>query len=189
MLSVGWCVVNLDSSRDIVKEHKPAQTMGNFIFSERLKRRFRWLWGSLTVPLRSTIGSNRLKLNSDRTQFIWLGSRFQLQKMDITSIQFRDNIVQFHSMQCEWPWSCYRRFSLNKGLCPKNLQIVSLPTAAAANSCQFANLIRMICLNFIGAEPTLWNSQPTNIRDCSSLLLKRLKKKLKTFILARLNSG
>ena len=33
------------------------------------------------------MSSNRLKLNSDKTQFIWLGSRYQRQKVDITSIQ------------------------------------------------------------------------------------------------------
>ena len=33
------------------------------------------------------MSSNRMKLNSDKTQFIWLGTRYQRQKVDITSIQ------------------------------------------------------------------------------------------------------
>ena len=43
------------------------------------------------------MSSNRLKLNSDKTQFIWLGSRYQRQKVDITSIQLGINEVKFQS--------------------------------------------------------------------------------------------
>ena len=43
------------------------------------------------------MSSNRLKLNSDKTQFIWLGSRYQRQKVDITSIQLGISEVKFQS--------------------------------------------------------------------------------------------
>ena len=41
--------------------------------------------------------SNRLKLNFDKTQFIWLGSRYQRQKVGITSIQLGISEVKFQS--------------------------------------------------------------------------------------------
>ena len=43
------------------------------------------------------MSSNRLKLNSDKTQFIWLGTRYQRQKVDITSIQLGISEVKFQS--------------------------------------------------------------------------------------------
>ena len=43
------------------------------------------------------MSSNRLKLNSDKTQFIWLVSRYQRQKVDITSIQPGISEVKFQS--------------------------------------------------------------------------------------------
>ena len=41
--------------------------------------------------------SNRLKLNSDKTQFIWLGTWQQLQKITIDSITLSGSIVEFQS--------------------------------------------------------------------------------------------
>jgi hypothetical protein len=41
--------------------------------------------------------SNRLKLNSDKTQFIWLGSRQQLLKVPIDSIRLDGSTVSFKS--------------------------------------------------------------------------------------------
>ena len=48
------------------------------------------------ADINTWMSSNRLKFNSDKTQFIWLGSRYQRQKVDITSIQlgvkFQSNV-------------------------------------------------------------------------------------------------
>ena len=49
------------------------------------------------VDIDTWMSSNRLKLNSDKTQFIWLGSRLQRQKVDITSIHLGINEVKFQS--------------------------------------------------------------------------------------------
>lgn len=43
------------------------------------------------------MSSNRLKLNSDKTQFIWLGSRQQLQKLGVDDIQLNNHVVAFQS--------------------------------------------------------------------------------------------
>jgi hypothetical protein len=43
------------------------------------------------------MSSNRLKLNTDKTQFIWLGTRQQLQKIGIDSIQLGSNNVKFQT--------------------------------------------------------------------------------------------
>ena len=43
------------------------------------------------------MSSNRLKLNSDKTQFIWLGTRQQLQKIGIDSIQLGSSNVKFQT--------------------------------------------------------------------------------------------
>ena len=43
------------------------------------------------------LSSNRLKLNSDKTQFIWLGSRQQLLKVGIESVTLLGGTVIFHS--------------------------------------------------------------------------------------------
>ena len=39
--------------------------------------------------------SNRLKLNSDKTQFMWLGSRPQLAKIETQSIHIGDHLIKF----------------------------------------------------------------------------------------------
>ena len=41
------------------------------------------------------MSSNRHKLNSDKTQFIWLGTRQQLSRVDITSVSFGSDTVNF----------------------------------------------------------------------------------------------
>ena len=41
------------------------------------------------------MSSNRLKLNSDKTQFIWLGSQQQLQKIEIESVALLGDTVVF----------------------------------------------------------------------------------------------
>ena len=43
------------------------------------------------------MSSNRLKLNTDKTQFIWLGTRQQLQKIGIDHIQLGSNNVKFQT--------------------------------------------------------------------------------------------
>ena len=43
------------------------------------------------------MSSNRLKLNTDKTQFIWLGTCQQLQKIGIDSIQLGSNNVKFQT--------------------------------------------------------------------------------------------
>ena len=60
------------------------------------ERRYRW---SLTVSPRWIAGmaSNLLKLNADKTQFIWLGSRQQLLKVEIDSIQLGSGSVSLKS--------------------------------------------------------------------------------------------
>jgi len=41
------------------------------------------------------MGSNRLKLNAEKTQVIWIGSRQQLEKVDITELQFGSAAIRF----------------------------------------------------------------------------------------------
>ena len=41
------------------------------------------------------MGSNRLKLNADKTKVIWIGSPQQLDKVDISELQLQSAIVQF----------------------------------------------------------------------------------------------
>src|SRR6218665_350658 len=43
------------------------------------------------------MSSNRLKLNSEKTQFIWLGGRQQLNKVNINSINLHGSTVNFES--------------------------------------------------------------------------------------------
>src|SRR6218665_2878225 len=43
------------------------------------------------------MSSNRLKLNSEKTQFIWLGGRQQLNKVNINSINLLGSTVNFKS--------------------------------------------------------------------------------------------
>ena len=45
------------------------------------------------------MGSNKLKLNADKTQLIWLGTRQQLVKIDHTPIILHDNTVIHPSTQ------------------------------------------------------------------------------------------
>ena len=48
----------------------------------------------------SWMSTNRLKLNSDKTQFIWLGSRQQLLKVSVVNVQLGDYNVAFQSNVC-----------------------------------------------------------------------------------------
>ena len=41
-----------------------------------------------------TMSSNRLKLNADKTEFIWLGTRQQLSKVVATPFQLKDQLLQ-----------------------------------------------------------------------------------------------
>ena len=43
------------------------------------------------------MSSNRLKLNADKTQFIWLGTRQQLQKVDSNRIQLGSDVVKLQT--------------------------------------------------------------------------------------------
>ena len=45
--------------------------------------------------IESWMGSNRLKLNADKTQVIWVGTRQQLDKIHITELQLQSANVQF----------------------------------------------------------------------------------------------
>ena len=47
------------------------------------------------------MASNRLKLNSDKTQFIWVGSRQQLGNVTLVEIPLKDcSITTTHSVTC-----------------------------------------------------------------------------------------
>jgi len=41
---------------------------------------------------------NRLKLNADKTQLIWLGTEQQLPKLTVTQLQLSTSVVEFDSM-------------------------------------------------------------------------------------------
>ena len=43
------------------------------------------------------MSSNRLKLNTDKTQFIWLGSRQQLQKVSVNAVHLGTDVVNFQT--------------------------------------------------------------------------------------------
>lgn len=44
------------------------------------------------------MGSNRLKLNADKTQLIWIGTRQQLAKLTVTELQLTNSVVLFTDM-------------------------------------------------------------------------------------------
>ena len=73
------------------------------------------------------MSSNRLKLNSDKTQFIWLGGRQQLLKVGIESVTLLGDTVIFQfsvndlSVTIDGPLT----------MCPENLPFIILPASPA----------------------------------------------------------
>ena len=60
-----------------------------------------WVVSSIMMALEAWMSSNRLQLNSAKTQFIWLGTRQQLAKLDMSALA---DIPQFHLLLfCVWP--------------------------------------------------------------------------------------
>ena len=53
--------------------------------------------GGLHYPARSVDVKNRLKLNADKTQLIWLGTRQQLAKLNVTELRLTSSVVEFDS--------------------------------------------------------------------------------------------
>jgi hypothetical protein len=51
---------------------------------------------SQTAPSAS-MGRNRLKLNQDKTQIIWIGTRQQLSKVNVTELTLSTAVVNFSS--------------------------------------------------------------------------------------------
>ena len=43
------------------------------------------------------MAKNRLKLNADKTQLIWLGTRQQLSKLTVTQLRLTSSVVEFDS--------------------------------------------------------------------------------------------
>ena len=50
------------------------------------------------------IKANRLKLNTDKTQFIWHGNRMQLTKVDNSSIELDESKFQRQLRYVAWVW-------------------------------------------------------------------------------------
>ena len=43
------------------------------------------------------MSKNRLKLNADKTQLIWLGTRLQLAKLTVTQLRLTSSVIEFDS--------------------------------------------------------------------------------------------
>ena len=88
-----------------------------------------------TERIESWMSSNRLKMNADKTQVIWIGSRQQLAKVDIKEFQLLSaNILFSTSVQSR----CSSRQSAHHaGSCGGNVPLRLLPAEAAADYPEF----------------------------------------------------
>ena len=77
------------------------------------------------------MSSNRLKLNSEKTQFIWLGSARQLQKVTVDSITLAGSTMSFQFSCCERSWSVDQRPAVDVPPCATGLPLVVLPASPA----------------------------------------------------------
>ena len=78
------------------------------------------------------MNSNRLKLNSDKTQFIWLGSRHELLKVSIDSIDLGSCVVKFQGFFKQSRRCRDRRSAFHERPCSKGVQDMLLPPSPAS---------------------------------------------------------
>ena len=78
------------------------------------------------------MSSNRLKLNSEKTQFIWLGSCQQLQKISVESIDLAGSTLTFQSSVNDLGVPTY-----NEGTCATSMPNVFLPASPALRHMKF----------------------------------------------------
>src|SRR6218665_1870777 len=78
------------------------------------------------VEIDVRMSSNRLKLNSNKTQLIWFGSQQRLNKVNINSINLLGSTVNFQSSVINLG------ATINERPCAANLPYVILPTSSVA---------------------------------------------------------
>ena len=83
------------------------------------------------------MSSNRLKLNSEKTQFIWLSSCQQLRKVSVESIDLAGSTLTFQSSVRERSWSADRQPTYNEGTRATSMPNVLLPASPALRHTKF----------------------------------------------------
>ena len=77
------------------------------------------------------MSSNRLKLNSEKTQFIWLGSRQQLSKVGVNQVHLGNHAVTSQSTVCNLGIHLDGQLTMKDGACAAYLPDIILPAPAA----------------------------------------------------------
>ena len=89
------------------------------------------------------MSSNRLELNAEKTQFIWLGkfTPFNLEKVDIQSVNLGAGTVLVQNIERQWSWSTDRQHTVHEGPCAPSVSDFVL--SASPDSCISGNLSRV----------------------------------------------
>ena len=64
------------------------------------------------IQLDQWMSKNRLKLNADKTQLIWLGTRQQLAKLTVTQLHLTSSVVEFDSTVTDLGVVLYNQLSM-----------------------------------------------------------------------------
>ena len=112
------------------------------------------------------MASNRLKLNADKTQFIWLGSRQQLLKVEIDSIQLGSGSVSLKSSVNNLGVIFDSQLSMRGPRSPR-LSFLLLPAASASRRSSVTNLrsISSACPRFHHSRLDYCNSLLAGVSD------------------------
>ena len=98
---------------------------------------------SCTERIESWMGSNRLKMNADKTQVIWIGSRQQLAKVNIKEFQLLSANILFSTtvsnLGVHLDSQLLSAKSANAGSCGGNVPIVFLSAETAADYPEFVD--------------------------------------------------
>ena len=92
------------------------------------------------------MASNRLKLNPDKTQFIWMGTWQQLAKVNSSSVALGSSTLECQStVNGQQPWRHHRLPADNEGPCSSYLHCLLLPASSVACRASIT-LIRCMCI-------------------------------------------
>ena len=87
-----------------------------------------WFVTDCILEIDNWMSSNRLKLNSDKTQFSWLGTRQQLSKTNAHTVNIGSSTIQLQANVNNLGFIIDEQFH-NEGACAKNLLFSLLSTA------------------------------------------------------------